>query len=213
MPIALRRRPLTDLYDATARTWHGAVDRLGYPAAYRLLIETAPMPAGSVLDAGCGSGHFALAWIRRVGAPVRLTLLDPSQAMLDEAASRVGLVSETVNDGIGCDAIAPGGMDAILCAHVIEHLDDPESALAWVLSRLRPGGRLYLAASQPHWCTAILQWRWGHRAIRPHEMRAMLRRAGFAGVREVAFAAGPPSRTSRGYIADRPLLEGGGALA
>jgi SAM-dependent methyltransferase len=34
--------------------------------------------------------------------------------------------------------------DAILCAHFIEHLKDPERCIRWMAHRLRPGGRVYL---------------------------------------------------------------------
>jgi len=207
MFATFRRRPLAALYDRMALGWHGAVQKLGYPAAYRALISAHPFGARRVLDVGSGTGHFALAWVERAGIPDALTLLDPSSAMLTDAADRLaaaGVSAQFLDDGVGTDAISPGSADAILCAHVIEHLDDPQAALAWMLSRLRPGGRLFLAASQPHWCTALVRMRYGHRAYRPEQVEAMLDAAGFTRVASMPFAAGPPSRMSHGYVADRP---------
>jgi SAM-dependent methyltransferase len=102
--------------------------------------------------------------------------------------------------------VIEAGYDVVLVAHVIEHLPDTDAALRWILTRLRPGGRLYLSASRPHWCTAILRWKWGHRAFRPEDFVARLSRAGFAEIRHVPYSAGPPSRTSAGYAAVRPVV-------
>lgn len=207
MITALRRRPLAALYDRIASGWHAGVQKLGYPAAYQTLVAAHPLGARRVLDVGAGTGHFALAWVARAGVPDALTLLDPCGPMLADAAGRLvasGVDADLLEDGVGTDAIAPASMDVVLCAHVIEHLEDPTAALTWMRTRLRPGGRLYLAASQPHWCTALVRMRYGHRAFRPHEVNTMLAAAGFARVTPVAFAAGPPSRMSHGYVADRP---------
>ena len=199
--------PLARAYDTAAATWQEAISRLGYPAAYRaLLAECPPDLRGHIADVGTGSGAFALALIESTGVPERLTLIDPSRAMLDQAAGRLrraGAVPEVLCTGIGGTAPQEGSVDTLLCAHVVEHLDDPDAALGWLLSRLRPGGRLYLAASRPHWCTALLRWKWGHRAYRPDRMTGMLYAAGAGHVGCVPFPAGPPARTSMGYIATR----------
>ena len=196
---------LSRAYDAAANGWGATVARLGYPGAYRALLAAFP-PAGRnrVLDAGCGSGAFALAWCEIAGEPGRLTLLDPSRPMLDAARAALPAPAKTlIQAGLGTGKIAPGSQDAVLCAHVVEHLPEPGAALGWLLSRLRPGGRLYLVASRPHWCTALLRWKWGHRAYRPGHMLEMLSGAGAANSRAFVFPVGPPSRTSMGYVADR----------
>ncbi len=197
---------LRSAYDSAARTWGDTVSRLGYPGAYRALFEAVPPQAsGHVLDAGCGTGAFARAYLTSAGVADTLTLLDTSPRMLAEAiAAFADAPVQTVEAGIGTSDIAPESADVLLCAHVIEHLPDPHAGLRWLVDRLRPGGQLYLVASRPHWCTALLRWKWGHRAFRESEVLAMLDGAGAIGARSFAFPAGPPSRTSRGYVAFRP---------
>ena len=200
------RNALLRAYDKAAEGWHEGISKLGYPGAYRALLTThPPAPATRVLDAGTGSGAFAAAFLDVAGPPAHLTLLDPSRPMLEEAGTRLrtqGTTPELIETGIGTDLAAR--FDVVLCAHVIEHLPDPAAALTWLLGRLAPGGRLYLAASRPHWCTAILRWKWGHRAFRPEEMLEMFRTVG-ASATPFAFPAGPPSRTSMGYVARRTV--------
>jgi ubiquinone/menaquinone biosynthesis C-methylase UbiE len=93
--------------------------------------------------------------------------------------------------------------DALLAAHLIEHFADPAAALAEMATLLRPGGRLWLVVSKPHWCNAIIWLQWRHRTYGPERVAALLDGAGFVVVEEYAFPSGPPSRTSRGYVATR----------
>ena len=67
-----------------------------------------------------------------------------------------------------------------------------------------PGGRLVLALSKPHWCTALVRWRWGNAAYTPDHAKTMLAQAGFTHITAHPFPSGPPSRVSHGYIARRP---------
>ncbi|MEM6636455.1 MAG: class I SAM-dependent methyltransferase [Pseudomonadota bacterium] len=205
--ITVPRRPhaLCAAYDQAAQSWQDTVSRLGYPAAYQEMFDTLPPRCdGPAIDVGCGPGTFARALLAAAPGVPQLDLLDPSAPMLEAAARAMGRSGPTqlrfTQAGIGTDLIR-GGYQSVLCAHVIEHLDDPLDALGWLRSLLAPGGQLYLVVSRPHWCTVLLRWKWGHRAYRTGEMAKMLTVAGFATCRTVTFSAGPPSRTSAGYIA------------
>lgn len=205
--LARTRPSLADLYADVAAGWQAGIERLGYPAAYGALFAAAPPGApGRVLDLGTGSGAFAEAALRAAGRPAEhLALLDTSREMLVAAEARLaGRAPITFHHApVGTDALPEAGFDTVLAAHVVEHLGDPAGALRWCRARLAPGGRLYLAVSRPHWCTALLRWKWGHRAYRPEAVLALLKGAGFADARHIAFPAGPPSRTSAGYVAVR----------
>lgn len=202
-------------YDAAAFDWHRKITRLGYPGAYLSLAQAAAARIGParpgaplrVLDAGAGTGAFSLAFARTRTEPLALDLLDRSAPMLARAEAHLaeaGLACRLLAGGLGERPLEDGAYDVVLCSHLVEHLPDPATGLAALREALRPGGALLLVVSRPHWCTALLRFVWGHRALADAEVAILLARAGFADPLRHAFPAGPPSRTSRGHVATRP---------
>jgi 2-polyprenyl-3-methyl-5-hydroxy-6-metoxy-1,4-benzoquinol methylase len=206
-------------YDAVALRWQEMLSGLGYPEAYAVLARehgarTAQLACRCrrVLDVGTGTGALAAAVSDVQGRLLALDLLDISPSMLAIAKRRLETSAacvKTLPSAIGQTCLAAQSYDAVLCAHALEHLDDPEEGIVWMRDLLHPGGQLVLAVSKPHWCTALIRWRWGNRAYSSAEVVAMLKRQGFADVRVVPFQSGPPSRTSCGYIASAPADEAG----
>ncbi|TCL09771.1 demethylmenaquinone methyltransferase/2-methoxy-6-polyprenyl-1,4-benzoquinol methylase [Shimia isoporae] len=197
---------LDNLYARFANRWHGDISRLGYPDAYDRLCAALPKtPAQTVLDAGTGSGALAQAWASRDVSYERLILLDKSPEMLDQARVTLGHLPNTEFKcgPLGNAGLSSASVDLLLSAHVIEHLEEPQAGLKWFAQLLRPGGLIALSVSKPHWCTALVRWRWGHKSFSPDTMRSMLEDHGFTDIKTVKFEKGPPSRTSCGYIARR----------
>lgn len=198
--------PLAQRYDKAAGWWGDKMRTLGYHDAYLGFLSSPPvrpLAEARVLDIGCGSGTFAEGWAAIHGAASRISLMDPSRAMLDRAEAaleRRGVRADPVQAVLD-DYAAPVPFDHLLAAHVLEHCPDPEAALKRVRALVRPGGLLWLVASKPHWCNAIVWLKWRHRAFPPEEVAHMLARTGWQLEVEYAFPSGPPSRTSRGYLA------------
>lgn len=194
-------------YDAAAPRWGDKMRTLGYYDAYLGFLAEAKQgvtEVSDVIDVGAGTASFAESWVAINGTPDQLTLLDPSRGMLDRgraAMQRWAVEPRTVQALLGEVDLEPA--DVVLAAHVIEHCPDPLDALRQMRALLRPGGRLYLVASKPHWCNVIIWLQWRHRTFREPEILNLLQSAGFAVEQVYAFPAGPPSRTSRGIVATR----------
>jgi SAM-dependent methyltransferase len=113
---------------------------------HQQLLEHLPAPPASVLDVGGGAGHqsFPLAQ-----AGYDVTLLDPSQAMLDkahqrlrelpgEARRRVALVRA---EGENADEAVNGRrFAAVLCHGVLGYLERPEPLVNELCRCAAPGG-------------------------------------------------------------------------
>ncbi len=199
----------TDLntrYDAAAPRWADKMRLLGYYDAYLGLLSSLNFraPEGTeVLDIGCGTGAFAEAWVAIQGPRHSVTLLDPSAEMLSlggAALARRDVASETVRSTLE-EFKAEAPFHCLLAAHVLEHADRPVEALRAMRGLVQDDGRLWLVVSKPHWCNAIIWFQWRHRSYRPETVAAMLEESGWALEMEYAFPSGPPSRTSRGYLA------------
>jgi SAM-dependent methyltransferase len=96
---------------------------------------------GKLLDVGCGSGLF-LKHMQALGWEVSGVEPDRNAAQI----AREALVHGDVVAGELHQAeFAPESFDAVTLSHVIEHVPDPDDALAICHRLLRPGGRLVLS--------------------------------------------------------------------
>jgi SAM-dependent methyltransferase len=141
-------------------------------------------PSGTLLDAGAGRGRFVAA-ARRAGWAA--TGLEPSARGVEAARAVYGV--ELSRSSL---ADASGVYDAVTLWHVLEHLDDPDAAIAHVASLLAPGGRLLVGVPNLASIQARLGGdRWFHLDLPRHRthftplgLRLLLERHGFTIERE-----------------------------
>jgi S-adenosylmethionine-dependent methyltransferase len=121
----------------------------GYVRTYvmhRQLLEHLPPPPGPVLDVGGGAGHqsFPLAQ-----ADYDVTLLDPSQAMLDKARQRLERLPEQARRRVtllradgesAAEAVGGRRFAAVLCHGVLGYLERPEPMVDQLCRCAAPGG-------------------------------------------------------------------------
>jgi SAM-dependent methyltransferase len=100
------------------------------------LTRAGARPPERLLDIGAGRGRF-VAQARAAGW--RADGIEPSARGV-AGAHALGI--ELRQAGIADAAVAPGSLDAATLWHVLEHLDDPGTALARIAGWLRPGGLL-----------------------------------------------------------------------
>lgn len=204
MQNASGTRSLDQKYDAAAPGWADKMRLLGYFDAYLGFLATGSVGdlGRNALDVGCGTGAFAeaRAVIQTDG---QVNLLEPSGKMLklaENALANRGVAAKTTQSRLE-DFHPARPFDCILAAHVIEHCSDPIRALQQMRTLAAPGAKLWLVVSKPHWCNAIIWFQWRHRSYRPQRVAEMLEKAGWRLEAEHSFPTGPPSRTSRGYLA------------
>lgn len=145
---------LADLYEAKAQTYAAFGNGVIADHALRLL------PAGgSVLDLGCASGGLLALLRPRAGHLAGLELSETAA----RAAAEVG--DEVVQGALEDPELpfAPGGFDLVVLADVLEHLADPQTALARAVGWCRPGGAILVSVPNvAHWSAriALARGRW-----------------------------------------------------
>jgi SAM-dependent methyltransferase len=116
--------------------------------------------ARSVLDVGCGTGHFAV-WLQRRSLDV--IGLDRSPAMLAELRRRHAALPVVVGDA-GCLPVRSGAVDVALLVTTLEFVERPEAALTEAV-RVAQRGLILVVLNQ--WSLGGLSRRVGPQARGP----------------------------------------------
>jgi S-adenosylmethionine-dependent methyltransferase len=117
----------------------------------RALITHLPRSPQRILDVGGGAGHQAIGLAR---AGHQVTILDPDEAMLDTARTRLAREPDDLQtrvclvEGAGEEAveITGGGFDAVCCHGVLMYLDNPDPLLRALVASVRPGALISILA-------------------------------------------------------------------
>jgi ubiquinone/menaquinone biosynthesis C-methylase UbiE len=117
---------------------------------------------GEVVEVGCGSG---LLWanIASLVPPLRLTLTDLSEGMVDAAVAALAGLAGTpglrITQTRACDAqhlpFADASFDVAVANHMLYHVPDPAAAVAELARVLRPDGVLLAATNGPQHLRAV----------------------------------------------------------
>lgn len=111
----------------------------------RLAFVEEHYKAGKVLDVGCGQGAFSL-HLHRLDCDVVMMDVLPVTAPEEGITVRQASVLELEEEGL---------YDTVLLMEVIEHLIEPEDAIARSYDALKPGGRLLITTPHvPDWDSA-----------------------------------------------------------
>ena len=140
------------LFDALSATYDAVGVDFFAPIADRLLEAMPPRSGERWLDVGCGRGAVLLPAARAVGATGRVTGIDISPGMVEQAgrlAAEAGLDNVEVAVGDARDPEVDGPFDVVASSLVLFFLPDPAAALGSWRSLLAPGGRLGVATFGP----------------------------------------------------------------
>ncbi|MGJ3245565.1 MAG: class I SAM-dependent methyltransferase [Elainellaceae cyanobacterium] len=192
---------LRSLYDASAHHWHDNLARLGQLHNYKLLFESQVVgdrlshldQTSQILDCGVGTGAFSLALLDSVDQPAHVSGVDISYPMLTHAQQILNHRCATLDlrwGDIRCLPFADAAFDAVIFAHVLEHLADPVETLREMVRVLKPGAPLIGSVTRKGLGQVLMSLRWQNRGYTSHHLDLFLRAAGLEVVRSFDYGTG-----------------------
>ena len=192
---------LRSLYDASANHWDDYLARLGQPLDYRLLLKSRAVcnclshldQTSKILDCGVGTGAFSLALLDSIDQPAHVSGMDISHSMLAHARQNLQHRCTTLDlrrGDIRRLPFADEAFDAVIFAHVLEHLADPVAALRELVRVLKPGAPLIGSVTRQGLGQVLMSLRWHNRGYASHQLDTCLQAAGLEAVRSFDYGTG-----------------------
>lgn len=161
------------------------LDRISGPMN-RLALEMLDVrPGDRMLEIGFGGGAL-IAQMLKAGA-AKVAGVDVSEAMLERARGRFAGEGSRVALHIASAERLPlpdGAVDKAVSVNSLYFWPDPAGAMAELARVIRPGGRLVLCFEPAEELRKWRGHRFGFRLFEVAEVRALMERAGFAGLLE-----------------------------
>lgn len=184
---------LSQIYNRAADRWHQQLCLLGYHDAYRKLwqlIKAAnilPLKKGNITlcDCGIGTAAFSLAFTQTINSTAHITGVDLSAEMLNQAhrqLTQAEVLHQLCRTDVNTLPFADDTFDAVISAHMLEHLPNPAQGLREMVRVLRPGAPLVLVVTRSSLPGTLIQWHWGNRCFRPEELFTLMDEAGLSHV-------------------------------
>jgi len=192
---------LRSLYDASAHHWHDNLVRLGQLHNYQLLFQSQVVSAclshldqrSQILDCGVGTGAFSLALLASVDQPAHVSGVDISYPMLTHAQQNLEHRCLTLDLRWGEIRRLPFGdesFDAVIFAHVLEHIAEPVETLREMVRVLKPGAPLIGSVTRKGLGQVLLSLRWQNQGYTSNQLDACLQAAGLEAVRLFDYGTG-----------------------
>ena len=192
---------LRSRYDASAHQWHDNLARLGQLHDYQLLFENQVVrdrlshldQTSHILDCGVGTGAFSLALLDSIDQPAHVTGVDISYPMLIHTQQNLKHRCPTLDlrwGDIRHLPFADVSFDAVIFAHVLEHMADPVATLREMVRVLKPGALLIGSVTRKGLGQLLLSLRWHNRGYAAHQLDACLQAAGLVAVESFDYGTG-----------------------
>ena len=105
------------------------------------------LPGATVLDLGCGPGHYTRA-LRARGATVLPVDADPGELVLPGGPPAGAVLGDARHL-----PLRPGSVDGVLCSNMLEHVPSPRAVVDELARVVRPRGWVWLS-----WTNWLSPW-------------------------------------------------------
>ncbi|MGR3277318.1 class I SAM-dependent methyltransferase [Acaryochloris marina NIES-2412] len=192
---------LRSLYNASADQWQQNLARLGQLHDYQLLFKSRVVhnrlshldQTSKVLDCGVGTGAFSLALLESVDQPAHVSGVDISYPMLTQAQQILEnrcMSLDLRREDIRHLPFADASFDAVIFAHVLEHMAEPVETLREMVRVLKPGTPLIGSVTRRGLGQALMSLYWQNRGYTSHQLTSFLEASGLEAVRSFDYGTG-----------------------
>ena len=192
---------LRSIYNSSAHQWHDNLARLGQLHDYQLLFESQAVRAclshldqtSQILDCGVGTGAFSLALLDSVDRPTHVSGVDISYPMLTHAQQLLENRCTTLDlrwGDIRSLPFADESFNAVIFAHVLEHMAEPVETLREMVRVLKPGAPLIGSVTRKGLGQVLMSLRWQNRGYDSNQLDSFLQAAGLEAVRSFDYGTG-----------------------
>lgn len=192
---------LRSIYDASAHQWQHNLACLGQIYAYKLLFNNQVVrnclshldQTSQILDCGVGTGAFSLALLESVDQPVHVSGVDISCPMLTQSQQILENRCTSLDlrwGDIRRLPFADESFDAVIFAHVLEHMAEPVETLCEMVRVLKPGAPLIGSVTRKGLGQVLMSLYWQNQGYTSHQMDAFLQTMGLEAVRSFDYGTG-----------------------
>ncbi|MGB3493428.1 MAG: methyltransferase domain-containing protein [Elainellaceae cyanobacterium] len=192
---------LRSIYDASAHQWQDNLARLGQLHNYQLLFKSqAVCPylshldrASKILDCGVGTGAFSLALLESVAQSAHISGVDISYPMLTHARRILNDRCATLDlrwGNIRRLPFADESFDAVIFAHVLEHVAEPVETLREMSRVLKPGAPLIGSVTRKGPGQVLMSLYWHNRGYTSNQLASFLQATGLEAVNSFDYGTG-----------------------
>ncbi|MGJ3248441.1 MAG: class I SAM-dependent methyltransferase [Elainellaceae cyanobacterium] len=205
---------LAQTYNRAAAWWHQHLSLLGYRAAYRHLWRSLQQTdsfscsksISTLCDCGIGTAAFSLAFAETISPHAHIVGVDLSPEMLHRAEQKLiqaGIHYHLCQSDVRTLPFANDFFDAVISAHMLEHLSNPLEGLREMYRVLRPGAPLVLVITRRGLFGSFIQGYWGNRCFSQKALMNLMTEAGFSNLKIIPFPLGLARFTSFACIGFR----------
>ena len=175
--------------------------RLGQLHDYQLLFESQAVRdrlsyldhTSRILDCGVGTGAFSLALLDSLDQPAHVSGVDISYPMLTHAQRILENRCSTLDLRVGDIRRLPFAdetFDAVIFAHVLEHMADPIATLLEMVRVLKPGAPLIGSVTRKGLGQILLALRWHNRGYTANQLDSFLQTTGLEALKSFDYGTG-----------------------
>lgn len=179
---------LRTLYDTSATQWQDNLVRLGQIHDYQMLFDRQTIRGclnhlnhtSKILDCGVGTGAFSLSLLSSIKQTAHVSGIDISPSMLTQAQQNLQDRCTTLDLRLGNIRHLPfadESFDAVIFAHVLEHMAEPVETLREMVRVLKPGAPLIGSVTRKGLGQALMSLYWQHKGYTASQLNLFLQAA------------------------------------